>query len=167
MLGVQLFDALKIRSAMGLGGCCTELMACISLVEPQTTATSKEQSPACRCSRVEPSTTDIQRAGSSTDDERLVVASRLSTSLAQVHSTEDVASVAVRQLHDSFDYYLAVVQRLDPDGSLRVVGAEGPLAEAVSGFLALVQPVEVGVNGRVARSGEAVMVNDTNSTPTT
>jgi putative nucleotidyltransferase with HDIG domain len=114
---------------------------------------------------VEPGITDIPRtkpaAGGPGRDERLVVASRLSTSLAQAHSAEDVASIAVRQLHDAFDYYLAVVQRLDPDGSLRVVAGAGPLADEMNDFLALVQPVEVGVNGRVARTGEAAMVNDT------
>ena len=31
-------------------------------------------------------------------------------------SVENVAVEAVRMLHESFDYYLAVVQRLDPDG---------------------------------------------------
>jgi putative nucleotidyltransferase with HDIG domain len=98
---------------------------------------------------------------SSERDERLLVASRLSNSLAQAHSIKDVAALAVRELHDSFDYYLAVIQRLDPDGSLRVVAGAGPLAEEVDDFLALVQPVEVGVNGRVARSGEPAMVNDT------
>jgi putative nucleotidyltransferase with HDIG domain len=101
------------------------------------------------------------RAGTSLDQERLVVASRLSSALARAHSVEDVASIAVCQLHGSFDYYLAVIQRLDPDGSLRVVAGAGPLAEEVGDFLALVQPVEVGVNGRVARTGEPVMVNDT------
>jgi putative nucleotidyltransferase with HDIG domain len=94
-------------------------------------------------------------------DERLVVASRISSSLARAHSVADVAAIAVRQLHESFDYYLAVVQRLDPDGSLRVVAGAGPLAEEVDDFLALVQPVELGVNGRVARSGQPAMVNDT------
>jgi putative nucleotidyltransferase with HDIG domain len=113
---------------------------------------------------VEPSGIDITMLGppgTSVRDERLVVASRLSTKLALAHSIEDVASIAVRQLHDSFDYYLAVVQRLDPDGSLRVVAGAGPLAEQVDDFLAHVQPVEVGVNGRVARSGRPAMVNDT------
>ena len=71
-----------------------------------------------------------------------------------------MAAEAVRQLHDHFDYYLAVVQRLDPDGCLRVVTAAGPLAET-DDFLAREQPVEIGVNGRVARSGRAAMVNDT------
>ncbi len=113
---------------------------------------------------MEPSGIDITMLGppgTTERDERLLVASRLSTKLAVAHSVEDVASLAVRQLHDSFDYYLAVVQRLDPDGSLRVVAGAGPLAEQVDDFLALVQPVEHGVNGRVARSGQPAMVNDT------
>jgi putative nucleotidyltransferase with HDIG domain len=114
---------------------------------------------------MEPGTADIPMAiaaaGGAVRDERLVVGSRLATSLAGAHRVEDVATIAVHQLHDSFDYYLAVVQRLDPDGSLRVVAGAGPLAEEVADFLALVQPVEVGVNGRVARSGQPAMVNDT------
>ena len=92
---------------------------------------------------------------------RLLVASRLATCLSRAQAVDEVAGVAVRLLHESFDYYLAVVQRLDPDGSLRVVAGAGPLAEEVADFLAQVQPVEVGVNGRVARSGRPAMVNDT------
>src|SRR6201999_3421547 len=72
-------------------------------------------------------------------------------------------------LHESFDYYLAVVQRLNPDGVLRVVGAAGPLAEELKegrhDFLALEQAVEQGVNGRVARTGRPAMVNDTRLDP--
>jgi putative nucleotidyltransferase with HDIG domain len=92
---------------------------------------------------------------------RLLVASRLATSLSRAHTVDDVAGEAVRLLHESFDYYLAVVQRLDGDGYLRVVTGAGPLAEEVADFLAQEQPVEVGVNGRVARSGRPAMVNDT------
>ncbi len=92
---------------------------------------------------------------------RLLVASRLATSLSRAQTVAQVADEAVRLLHESFDYYLAVVQRLDPDGHLRVVAGAGPLAEEVDDFLALEQPVEVGVNGRVARSGRPAMVNDT------
>jgi putative nucleotidyltransferase with HDIG domain len=114
---------------------------------------------------MEPGSADIaalqSRGGASVDDERLLVASRLSSRLASEHTVEDVAAAAVGQLHDSFDYYLAVVQRLDGDGMLRVVAAAGPLARESEDFLARTQPVEVGVNGRVARSGEPVMVNDT------
>jgi len=96
----------------------------------------------------------------SSQDERLLIASRLASTLAAAHEPEEVAAEAVRQLHEHFDYYLAVVQRLDPDGYLRVVTAAGPLAETVD-FLEREQPVEIGVNGRVARSGRAAMVNNT------
>jgi putative nucleotidyltransferase with HDIG domain len=98
--------------------------------------------------------------GDSSQGERLLVASRLASMLAGSHEPEEVAAVAVRQLHEHFDYYLAVVQRLDPDGYLRVVTAAGPLADT-DDFLEREQPVEMGVNGRVARSGRAAMVNDT------
>jgi putative nucleotidyltransferase with HDIG domain len=97
----------------------------------------------------------------SVQTERLLVASRLATDLASADSIAAVAGVAARLLHESFDYYLAVVQRLDPDGYLRVVSGAGPLAEEFTDFLAQEQPVEIGVNGRVARSGRAAMVNDT------
>ncbi len=114
---------------------------------------------------MEPKTSMLPIAGSSVDaaagSGRLLVASRLATSLSSCHTVADVAGEAVRQLHQSFDYYLAVVQRLDPDGMLRVVAGAGPLAEEMTDFLAVEQPVEVGVNGRVARCGRAAMVNDT------
>ncbi|HEV7564206.1 MAG TPA: HD domain-containing phosphohydrolase [Solirubrobacterales bacterium] len=103
----------------------------------------------------------LSGANASPQGERLLVASRLATGLAGLHTPEQVAGTAVRALHESFDYYLAVVQRLDPDGNLRVVTGAGPLSEAITDFLELEQPVEVGVNGRVARTGRAAMVNDT------
>jgi len=114
---------------------------------------------------MEPKTSALPIAGldrgHSLQAERLLVASRLATNLSRAQTVEGVAGEAVRQLHESFDYYLAVVQRLDPDGCLRVVAGAGPLAEEVEDFLAQEQPVEVGVNGRVARSGRPAMVNDT------
>ena len=113
---------------------------------------------------MEPKTSQLPIARAPEDgspqSERLLVASRLASSLTSAHQPEEVAAEAVRQLHEHFDYYLAVVQRLDPDGNLRVVTAAGPLAETAD-FLAREQPVELGVNGRVARSGRAAMVNDT------
>jgi putative nucleotidyltransferase with HDIG domain len=114
---------------------------------------------------VEPKTSSLPIVASFDDATpqggRLLVASRLATSLSLAHTIEEIASEAVLLLHESFDYYLAVVQRLDPDGFLRVVAGAGPLAEGVADFLAQEQPVEIGVNGRVARSGRAAMVNDT------
>jgi putative nucleotidyltransferase with HDIG domain len=114
---------------------------------------------------VEPKTSDMPVAGTESgrapQGGRLLVASRLATSLSRAASVESVAREAVRTLHESFDYYLAVVQRLDPDGMLRVVAAAGPLADEMGDFLALEQGVERGVNGRVARTGRPAMVNDT------
>jgi putative nucleotidyltransferase with HDIG domain len=113
---------------------------------------------------VEPKTSTlpvVQVGETSPAGGRLLVASRLATGLSRAHTVEEVAGEAVRLLHESFDYHLAVVQRLDPDGLLRVVAGAGPLADEMTDFLAREQAVEVGVNGRVARSGRAAMVNDT------
>ncbi|HTT93065.1 MAG TPA: HD domain-containing phosphohydrolase [Solirubrobacterales bacterium] len=106
-----------------------------------------------------------QRSGTAPQGGRLLVASRLATSLSRAASVESVAREAVRTLHESFDYHLAVVQRLDPDGVLRVVSAAGPPAEEMDGFLAVEQPIERGVNGRVARTGRPALVNDTAGDP--
>ena len=95
--------------------------------------------------------------------ERLAVASRLSAKLAPLLDEAQIARLTVEELHHSFDYYLAVVQKLDGEGQLRVIAAAGPLAEA--GFLYEVQPVARGVNGRVARTGEAALVEDTRDDP--
>jgi putative nucleotidyltransferase with HDIG domain len=61
--------------------------------------------------------------------------------------------------------YLAVIQRLDPDGSLRVVASAGPLAGVMAEFLLLEQPMTAGVNGRVALSSTPALVSDTRLDP--
>jgi putative nucleotidyltransferase with HDIG domain len=118
---------------------------------------------------VEPKTSDMPVAGTESPHApqggRLLVASRLATALSRAGSVESVAEETVRTLHESFDYYLAVVQRLDPDGVLRVVALAGPSATEVENLLAHGQRVEVGVNGRVARTGRPAMVNDTGLDP--
>jgi putative nucleotidyltransferase with HDIG domain len=118
---------------------------------------------------VEPKTSNMPVAGTESgrapQGGRLLVASRLATALSRATSAETVAREAVDSLHRSFDYYLAVVQRLDPDGTLRVVAAAGPLAAEADDFLAIEQRVEDGVNGRVARTGRPAMVNDTRLDP--
>ncbi|MBS1894096.1 MAG: GAF domain-containing protein [Actinobacteria bacterium] len=118
---------------------------------------------------MEPKTSDMPVAGTESPQSRqggrLLVASRLATALSRAGSVENVAAEAVHTLHESFDYYLAVVQRLDPDGILRVVALEGPSAPEVENLLAHGQRVEVGVNGRVARTGRPAMVNDTTLDP--
>src|ERR1700712_4357593 len=94
---------------------------------------------------------------------RLAVASRLSSKLAPLLDEAEIGRLTVEELHHSFDYYLAVIQRLDADGYLRVIASAGPLAEA--GFLFEVQPVSRGVNGRVARTGRAALIEGTRDDP--
>ena len=91
---------------------------------------------------------------------RLAVAARLATKLAPLDRATDIAAAAVSELHEAFGFFLAVVQRLDPDGVLRVVAAAGPLTAAPD-FLASEQAVGEGVNGRVARTGRPAVVPDT------
>ncbi|MFL5843820.1 MAG: HD domain-containing phosphohydrolase [Solirubrobacteraceae bacterium] len=95
---------------------------------------------------------------------RLRVASTLAGALSPLLDDGEIARVTVGELHRSFHYYLAVVQRLDPDGVLRVVSAAGPLTDDRS-YLALEQHLDEGVNGRVARTGEPAVVPDTRDDP--
>lgn len=69
--------------------------------------------------------------------------------------------MVVEELHGTFTFYLAAIQRLDDDGVLRLVAGGGPLAEVMTEFLLTEQPISEGVNGRVARSGVTALVHDT------
>jgi len=93
--------------------------------------------------------------------EQLRMAARLTTRLASSSEVEELAQIVVDELHETFAFYLAAIQRLDEDGVLRLVAARGPLAEVMTEFLLIEQPVSQGVNGRVARSGHTVLVSDT------
>lgn len=95
---------------------------------------------------------------------QLRVVSRLSARVAATQDADEMARIVVDELHDTFSFYLATVQRLDDDGTLRLVAAAGPLAEA-PGFLIAEQPLDAGVTGRVARSGATALVDDTRLDP--
>jgi diguanylate cyclase (GGDEF)-like protein/putative nucleotidyltransferase with HDIG domain len=96
---------------------------------------------------------------------RLAVASRLATRLTALRDPNAIAAAVVNELHSAFGYYLAVVQRLDHDGVLRVVAGAGPLAESDADFLAWEQPLGSGINGRVASTREAALIHDTRLDP--
>ncbi len=89
----------------------------------------------------------------------------LTARLAATHEVEDMARLAVDELHCTFAFFLAAIQRLDGDGVLRLVAGAGPLAEVMTEFLVVAQPVSEGVNGRVARSGCTALVADTRADP--
>jgi HD-GYP domain-containing protein (c-di-GMP phosphodiesterase class II) len=92
---------------------------------------------------------------------QLRVAAQLTARLAATHRVEEMARLVVDELHCGFAFYLAAIQRLDGDGMLRLVAGAGPLAEVMTEFLLVEQPVGEGVNGRVARSGSTALVPDT------
>ncbi|HXA54644.1 MAG TPA: HD domain-containing phosphohydrolase [Solirubrobacteraceae bacterium] len=97
---------------------------------------------------------------------QLRVASQLTARLAALAEVEEMARLVVDELHCTFAFYLAAIQRLDRcDRTLRLVAAAGPLAEVMTEFLLLEQPLHEGVNGRVARSGNTALVLDTAADP--
>jgi HD-GYP domain-containing protein (c-di-GMP phosphodiesterase class II) len=93
--------------------------------------------------------------------EQLRLAARLTARLTSKSEIDELAQLVVDELHETFAFYLAAIQRLDDDGVLRLVAGRGPLAEVMTEFLLTEQHVSQGVNGRAARSGHAVLVRDT------
>jgi putative nucleotidyltransferase with HDIG domain len=92
---------------------------------------------------------------------QLRAAARLTARLAATREVEEMARLVVDELHETFAFYLAAVQRLDGDGLLRLIAGRGQLAEVMTEFLLVEQSVQEGVNGRVARSGVTALVPDT------
>jgi HD-GYP domain-containing protein (c-di-GMP phosphodiesterase class II) len=97
--------------------------------------------------------------------EQLRLAARLTSELAGKNDVEEMAQLVVDELHETFAFYLAAIQRLDGDGVLRLVAGRGPLAEVMTEFLLTEQPVSQGVNGKVARSGQTHLIQDTREDP--
>jgi len=97
--------------------------------------------------------------------EQLSVAARLTARLAATSDVEEMARLVVDELHETFAFYLAAIQRRDDDGVLRLIAGRGPLAEVMTEFLLTEQPLSEGVNGRVARSGATALVADTRADP--
>jgi HD-GYP domain-containing protein (c-di-GMP phosphodiesterase class II) len=96
---------------------------------------------------------------------QLRLASRLTARLAATNDVEEMVELVVEELHGTFAFYLAAVQRLDSDGVLRLIAGRGALAEVMTEFLLLEQSLDDGVNGRVARSGVSALVGDTHADP--
>ncbi|HTZ86532.1 MAG TPA: HD domain-containing phosphohydrolase [Solirubrobacteraceae bacterium] len=96
---------------------------------------------------------------------QLHLAARLTARLAETNEVEEMVRLVVDELHETFAFYLAAIQRLDRGGTLRLIAGSGPLAEVMTEFLLVEQSVQHGVNGRVARSGKSALVLDTREDP--
>ncbi len=92
---------------------------------------------------------------------QLRVASSVTARLAAMRDVDEMVRLVVDELHGTFAFYLAAIQRFDGDGVLRLVSAKGELAEVMAEFLLVEQSAEEGINGRVARSGVTAFVRDT------
>jgi diguanylate cyclase (GGDEF)-like protein/putative nucleotidyltransferase with HDIG domain len=97
--------------------------------------------------------------------QRLACANRLSARLAPLLNADEIAATTVDELHESFRYHLTVVLRADLDGMLRPIAGAGPLVREVDGLDVLGLPVGEGIAGRVARTGEPALVQDTAQDP--
>jgi HD-GYP domain-containing protein (c-di-GMP phosphodiesterase class II) len=97
--------------------------------------------------------------------EQLRLAARLTARLVEKTEVEEMAQLVVDELHETFAFYLAAIQRLDDDEVLRLIAGRGPLAEVMTEFLLTEQSASEGVNGRVARSGATALVQDTTCDP--
>lgn len=97
--------------------------------------------------------------------EQLRLAARLTARLVDKSEVDEMAQLVVDELHETFAFYLAAIQRLDEDDVLRLIAGRGPLAEVMTEFLLTEQPASEGVNGRVARSGATALVPDTTQDP--
>ncbi len=92
---------------------------------------------------------------------QLTLAARLTGRLSAIRSVQEMAGLVVEELHDTFAFYMAAIQRLDSDDVLRLIAGRGALAEVMTEFLLLEQSVSHGINGRVARTGATALVTDT------
>jgi HD-GYP domain-containing protein (c-di-GMP phosphodiesterase class II) len=122
----------------------------------------RRRADALRRHRADARVRDVAAAGEVAHlRDQLRVASRLTVKLAAKNDVSELAQLVVEELHETFAFYLAAIQRLDADGVLRLVAGDGLLAEVMTEFLLTEQPVSEGVNGRVARSASTALVRDT------
>jgi hypothetical protein len=89
---------------------------------------------------------------------QLRLATRLTARLAATNDVQEMVELVVEELHGTFAFYLAAIQRSDTDGVLRLIAGTGALAEVMTEFLLVEQSIKDGINGRVARSGISALV---------
>ncbi len=93
-------------------------------------------------------------------ERHLQLAARLSARLATTAESAEIARLAISELDRGLGYPLALIMRLDEDKMMRTMAVAGELSERVE-VVNWSQHIEVGINGRAVRTGEAVLVRDT------
>ncbi len=91
----------------------------------------RRRAEALRRHRAESRARDLAAGGEVTYlREQLHLAARLTARLAATGDVQEMAGVVVDELHETFHFYLAAVQRVDADGVLRLMAGGGLLARS-------------------------------------
>jgi putative nucleotidyltransferase with HDIG domain len=107
---------------------------------------------------------DPDRAGQSYLEELLALTERLAEAMAVATDEDALAGQVVRELQATLGTFMVALARIDGE-LLRVVSVAGPLAEDRGRFIIREFPINVGVGGRVARTGQTALVHDTRLDP--
>jgi diguanylate cyclase (GGDEF)-like protein len=103
--------------------------------------------------------------GADRQRDRMACASRLSAKLLPLVDPLEIAQTTVEELHATFRYQCAAIDEIGADGMVRATAAAGPLARETGGLADRVQPIDRGILGRVASTGEPALVLDTARDP--
>jgi HD-GYP domain-containing protein (c-di-GMP phosphodiesterase class II) len=139
--------------------------AAMQVRKPATVRERRRREEALRRHRADARVSDIAAAGEVAYlRAQLQLGARLTARLGATNDIAEMVGLVVDELHETFAFYLAAIQRLDGE-TLRLIAGSGALAEVMTEFLLVEQSVHDGVNGRVARSGKSALVADTREDP--
>ncbi|HTA05540.1 MAG TPA: HD domain-containing phosphohydrolase [Solirubrobacteraceae bacterium] len=139
--------------------------AAMQMRKPATVRERRRREEALRRHRADARVSDIAAAGEVAYlRAQLQLGARLTARLGATNDIGEMVRLVVDELHETFAFYLAAIQRLDGE-TLRLIAGSGALAEVITEFLLVEQSLHDGVNGRVARSGKSALVPDTREDP--
>ncbi|HEY1450143.1 MAG TPA: HD domain-containing phosphohydrolase [Solirubrobacteraceae bacterium] len=139
--------------------------AAMQMRKPATMRERRRREEALRRHRADARVSDIAAAGEVAYlRAQLQLGARLTAQLGATNDIAEMIRLVVDELHETFAFYLAAIQRLDGE-TLRLIAGSGALAEVMTEFLLVEQSLHDGVNGRVARGGKSALVPDTREDP--
>lgn len=117
-----------------------------------------------RRSQAEQIPAEPPEGGGADKRDRLASMSRLAVRLAPVLEVGEVAETVVDEMISSFGLSAVDVMRIDGD-QLGTVASGGPRVDRHPELRDWSQPLQAGISGRAARTGESVLVEDTAGDP--